>query len=106
VARSDARRIARSRLPIARPLAAAVHAGLATLEGDEARAIALLRAAIEGFDRGEMALYREAARLRLASSSGDPSEGARARAWMEAEGIVDPVAMAAALVPGKDLSSP
>ena len=47
-----------------------------------------------------MALHREAARLRLAAIDGNAGHHARSRAWMEAEGVRNPRAMAGMLVPG------
>jgi hypothetical protein len=47
-----------------------------------------------------MALHREAARLRLAAIDGSAEDHAHSRAWMEAEGVRNPRAMAGLLVPG------
>jgi hypothetical protein len=102
-ARRDARRIARDHMPWGDPLAALLHAGASWLDGEDARAAAELRAAVQGFDAAGMALYAAAARRRLGELLGG-DEGAAliaiATAWMRAEGIVRPERMAAMLAPG------
>ncbi|MDI1443542.1 serine/threonine-protein kinase [Polyangium sp. 6x1] len=100
---TEARRIERAALPHAAPLAALIRAAVARLEGDRDRAARALTAAMEGFARTEMALYREAARARLGALRGG-AEGLalveESRRWMAAEGIRDPAAMIAMLAPG------
>ena len=60
-AERTARIIDRQRLPWADTFATHVRAGIAAVRGDEAAAVDLLRRAIEGFDRGGLALYAASA---------------------------------------------
>ncbi|MDI1476490.1 serine/threonine-protein kinase [Polyangium sp. y55x31] len=100
---TEARRIERTALPHAAPLAALIRAAAARLGGDRDRAARALSAAVEGFARTEMALYREAARARLGALRGG-AEGLalieESRRFMAAEGIREPAAMIAMLAPG------
>ena len=62
--------------------------------------VAALRVACEGFDAADMALHREAARRHLgALVPGGTKERKQSADWMEREGIVNPEAMARAVVP-------
>jgi hypothetical protein len=101
--RAQVRVIDRDALGCARPIGALLRAGLAWQEADVAEARRRLEEAVAGFEREDMALYREAARYALgAVRGGDEGRALRrqAREWMEAEGVVRPGALAAALVPG------
>lgn len=95
--------IAKDPVGFAEPVACLIRAGLARLEGDRRAAEGELERAVRGFDREEMALYREAARYALGELRGG-REGAalveRAEAWMAAAGVVKPRALVAAMVPG------
>ncbi|WP_049805216.1 serine/threonine-protein kinase PknK [Stigmatella aurantiaca] len=102
-ARAQVRELEKDPLGCARPLAGLVRAGLAWQEGDGARAQRDLEASVEGFAREDMALYREAARWALGAvrgGAGGERSQRQAREWMEAEGVVRPGALVAALVPG------
>lgn len=100
IARSEMRRVRRSDLPMAAPMAAAIEAGIAGASRQADDQIAALRLACEGFDAADMALHREAARWHLAAlvADGDHIRG-EATAWMESEGIVRPSSIARAFVP-------
>ena len=95
--------IEKDALGCARPIGCLLRAGLAWLEANAPEARLRLEEAVEGFDREDMALYREAARYKLGALLGGDEGRAlqqRAREWMHAEGVVRPEALAAALVPG------
>nr|AYM52884.1 hypothetical protein [Sorangium cellulosum] len=102
-ARGQAQAIARDPAGCAAPLASLVRAGLARLDGGGFAAQRELARAIEGFDRHEMALYREAARYALGELRGG-AEGAglvrRAEAWMAEQGVKKPRSLVAAMAPG------
>jgi hypothetical protein len=95
-----ARRLRRVSLPTGAPLACAVEAGVQARRGNQAKRVSALARAIEGFDRVEMALHRESARLLLGLLDGREPEVRRARAWMVEEAVQDAVALARATVPG------
>jgi hypothetical protein len=100
IARRETRRIRRSTLPMASPMADAIEAGIAGAERRRDTQIRALRAASNGFDRADMALHREAALWHLASLRSDLTEGGNdGAAWMEQHGIVRPASMARAVVP-------
>lgn len=107
--RAQLRVIEKDALGCARPIGGLLRAGLACLEGDVPAARRRLEEAVEGFTREDMALYREAARYTLGGLLGGDAGQAlqqRARAWMEAEGVVRPEALSAALVPGVTSGGP
>lgn len=95
-----AKHVRKDSRPFAAPWAALIEGALRADEGDRRRAFDALERAIVGFDRAGMALYREAARWRLAELEGVPARRAEAEAWLEAQGISDPEGLARALVPG------
>jgi hypothetical protein len=92
-----ARAMAKDTRPFAPPWTALVEGALAQ---DRASARAALVRAVSGFDRAEMALYREAARWRLADLDGERSRRDEAEAWLAAQGVGDARALVDALVPG------
>lgn len=103
----DARRqiggIKRDPLELGGPVASILRAGIARIEGREREAARLLEEAVAGFDRLDMALHREAARMALAELiGGDRGEALRrgAEAWMAEQGVARPRALAAAVAPG------
>ncbi|WP_309896645.1 protein kinase domain-containing protein [Archangium sp.] len=101
--RAQVRDLEKDPLGCARPIGDVLRAGLAWLEGDVAEARKRLEASVEGFEREHMALYREASRYALGALRGGPEGQAvrrRAEEWMEAQGVLRPGALAAALVPG------
>ena len=96
----EARRIARSELPMAAPMAHAIEAGIAGARGQRDAQRRALSAAIYGFDRAEMALHGAAARWHAAAAGlVDKEEGEVSRTWMAQQGIVRPELMARAVVP-------
>jgi eukaryotic-like serine/threonine-protein kinase len=99
-ARHEARRIKRSALPMASPMAHAIEAGISgAAQRRDAQRVSLTAAA-EGFHLAEMALHREAARWHLASMPPQASESRQSSAaWMAEQGIVRPESMARAVVP-------
>ncbi len=100
LATAEARRLRRERLPSARPFAALIEAGLEAVRGrTEPCAAALERAAVAA-DDAAMHLYAAAARYRAAVYRGGDQGRRESEAWMRAQGIVEPGAMAAMLVPG------
>jgi serine/threonine protein kinase/tetratricopeptide (TPR) repeat protein len=96
----------RDRQRMSAPFADLVEAGLAHQRDDRDAADAALARAVDGFDRLDMELYREAARLALgqrrAAADGD-ALSAGARQWMADQGAVDPERLAGALVCGVGL---
>ena len=103
VARDAAQRIARERRAWSDPIGRLVHAGIAHLERDPARAAGCLHEAIRGFDRADMRLYAAAARHRLGALQDDQDGGEarrQAEAWMAAQQIRNQAAMTRMLAPG------
>lgn len=104
----QAGRLERESLAMGAPLSALVRAGLARLEGGVGAARTLLAEALEGFEAEDMALHHEAARYALGVlQAGEEGRAlqARAEAWMEAQGVVDPRVLVATLAPGLGLRS-
>jgi predicted ATPase len=102
--RADAARmrkhVAKDDRPFAAPWAAAIAAALAHGDGDSGRTQAALDAAVDGFERAGMALYREAARYQAGRLGARPDQCAQAEAALLAQGVGDVPALAEALVPG------
>jgi hypothetical protein len=102
-AERTARTLDRQRLPWADAFAAHLRAGIASVRGDEAASVALLRRAIEGFDEGGLKLYAAAARRvlgRLVGGDEGQSLIARCDEWMAGQGIRSPEKMVRACVSG------
>jgi serine/threonine protein kinase len=102
-AASDAKAIAREKMEWSRPVAELIHAACAHARGDKPRAVSLLRRALEGFEKADMALHAAATRTRLgALVAGDEGVAftAAAAKWMGDEGVVAPARMAAMMAPG------
>jgi hypothetical protein len=95
--------LARLDLPMAHAAGARLDAGIAAVEGDEARAVARLRDAIVLADAQETELYAACLRWRLGRVVGG-SEGdllvKTAESWLGERGVRVPERMAAAHVPG------
>ncbi|HZI03948.1 MAG TPA: serine/threonine-protein kinase PknK, partial [Archangium sp.] len=101
--RVQVRELEKDPLGCARPIGSLVRAGFAWQEADMPEARRRLEEAVDGFAREDMALYREASRYALGAVWGGAEGQAvqrQAREWMEAEGVLRPAALAAALVPG------
>lgn len=91
------------RLFWADPMVHLLRAGLASTEGDQDGAEALLDKAIEGFQEADMLLSAAAARRRRGQLVGGPTGRAmveEADTLMKAEGIQNPLRMTAVLAPG------
>jgi eukaryotic-like serine/threonine-protein kinase len=103
LAAREARAIARCGVPTAAPFALLLEAGVARLRGADEGAATLLALAAVRLRRADMRLYAAAAERAAGLLRRDES-GARAvaaaDAWMRAQGIRRPDAMAAMLVPG------
>jgi eukaryotic-like serine/threonine-protein kinase len=99
----DASVIAKEAMPWSNPLASLLEAGIASVRGDKARALALLTTAEEGLRKADMALYAAAASYRRGHLLGG-DEGRElvtsATQWMAVEGIVNPARMVAMHAPG------
>jgi hypothetical protein len=96
----------RDRQRMSAPFADLVEAGLSHQRDDRNAADAALARAVDGFDRLDMALYREAARLALGQRRGAAEGDALstvALQWMADQGVVDPERLAGALVCGVGL---
>jgi serine/threonine protein kinase len=99
----DARRIEPRRAGWALPLARLIRAGIASLGGKKAEALALLSAAEDGFGAAEMEAFREVARRRRGELLGG-EQGRElveaADAWMREQGVKNPARFAALWAPG------
>ncbi len=104
LAESEARRIERERMPWTDPLAQLIRASVATLRGDQTRAIAFLAGAESGFDAANESLHAAVARSRRGELLGGP-EGDRLRAdaeaWMARERIGNPERLSFVVAPGR-----
>ena len=102
-AERTARILDRQRLPWADAFAAHLRAGIASIRGDEAAAVALLRRAIDGFDAGRPEPLRRR-RPPPARPAHRRRRGkaliARCDAWMAGQGIRVPEKMVRACVSG------
>ncbi len=103
VARAEARRIARERMPWSDPIALLLRAGVAYVEGDAALSLRCLHDAVDRFERADMNLYAAVARLRIGElqrdAAGRERQGA-AVAWMAAQNIKNPAGFTRMLAPG------
>jgi len=98
-----AKSIANEQMIWSNPLAMLIHSGLARRRGDDARAVALVSQAIDGFEAADMALYAATARRRLGEIVGG-DRGAElishADDWMSKQQIKNPAAVANLMAPG------
>jgi hypothetical protein len=100
IARHEARRIRRSALPMASPMAAAIDAGVSGTERNPDAQIVALTSAAEGFALADMTLHQQAARRHLSTLAGDDArQPDTSAAWMAQQGIVRPSSIARAVVP-------
>jgi hypothetical protein len=99
VAAREAASLRRSKLANGAPFADCVQAGLASQRSERVAALERARA---GFERAEMALHAASCHLQLAQL-GAAAESEPLR-WMEEQGVRNPAAMAAAVVPGPAFS--
>ena len=93
VAKKDARRLRREKMPWADALGQLVCAGLAAFHGDRSAAVTLLREVIDALEAVDMSLFAATARRRLGELIGG-SEGhdlvAAADEWMAGQQIKNP----------------
>jgi len=103
-ARRIARRIAREGIPPALTWSAMIAAGACARFGDSEGLASALDRAVALADAADMELCAAAARRRRAQLGGDDAEraGREATDWMRAQGIVDPDAVTAMMLPGFD----
>ena len=102
LAEREARSIARSRLPHAPALTAAVRAGVAGVRGDASELERQLELAVTAFGACGMKLNQESARWQLGALRGDEAGRAlcaEAELWMKSEGVLRPERIAAMAVP-------
>ncbi len=103
VVRKTLARLAGEQHPWARPWELLLRAGLATVEGQGARAVRALEEAVRGFEDQDMALYAAVCRWCLGRLLGPPAEGslvAEAQDWMTGQGIRCVPRMVRSLAPG------
>jgi tetratricopeptide (TPR) repeat protein len=103
IARRDAFRIRRERMPWSDPVAFLISAAVAHLEGDSGTARRQLLEAAKGFDRAGMKLHAAVARRRFGELTGDQRGReycSQSDAWMSSEGIVNPTRMTRLIAPG------
>jgi eukaryotic-like serine/threonine-protein kinase len=98
IARRSARRLGRERVPWGRALAALLRAELAAADGDEEASADFASAEAVLRDCG-MALHAEVAARRRGQLRGDPAIVAASDAWLEAQGVASPGALASLLAP-------
>ena len=103
VARAEARRIARERMPWSNPIALVVQAGVAFIEGRIPLALSHLHDAANLFERADMHLHAAAALRRIAALQ-DDAAGRELRRhadqWMARQQIKNPAGMTRMLTPG------
>jgi hypothetical protein len=103
IARKDARRIEKERMPWGNALARLLRAGIASVRGDREASVLLLARAAEELEAADMALHAAAARRRageIAGGESGRSEVRKADDWMAGQDIRSPARMAAMLAPG------
>lgn len=97
LAGAEVERLARNRLPHARPWADVLRAGVARVRGDRTGLTDSLQNARRGFEGLAMPLHAHACEVRGARSA--KTSASQSEAWMAGEGIVDPDAMSFTMVP-------
>ncbi len=108
-ARRAAEHIANQQMPYGVPQADLLQAGVAALDGNEARARQQLVRAVEGFEGADMGLHAAASRWRLGEllgGDGGAAMIAEARGWMAAQRIDRPQRMLRMLAPDFNDVSP
>jgi hypothetical protein len=102
-AEADVRSLRREKMSWSDALVPLILAGVAGVRGEGAKAIGLLREAIDRLHAVDMEIFAQAARRRLGQLLGG-EEGRllieESEAWMDAEGIRKPARMAAVFAPG------
>jgi hypothetical protein len=103
VARAEARRIARERMPWSDPIALVVEAGVAFIEGKTPLALTHLHDAAGRFERADMRFHAAATRRRIGALQDDAAgreSRCQADAWMVLQQIKNPAGMTRMLTPG------
>jgi len=103
MARAEARRIARERMPWSDPIAQLVRAGIAFLEGNTPLALRYLHEAAARFEDADMRLHAAAARRRIGALQNDAAGRElqqNAEQWMATQDIKNPAGMTRMLAPG------
>ncbi len=103
IAKDMADSIAKEHMAWSNPLAMLILAGLAHRSGDDARAVALMTQAVEGFEASDMKLYAATARRRLGEIRGGDlglELVNQADDWMSRQQIKNPSAVANLMAPG------
>ncbi len=98
-------KILKERVAWANPFATLVMAGVADRRGDRAKAIGMLKQAMEAFDLADIDLYEAVARRRLGQLMNDEigqRHISEADEWMSKRQIVNPEAMTRMMAPGFD----
>jgi hypothetical protein len=96
VARAEARRIARERMPWSDPIALVVEAGVAFIEGKTPLALTHLHDAAGRFERADMRFHAAATRRRIGALQDDAAgreSRCQADAWMVLQQIKNPAGM-------------
>jgi hypothetical protein len=103
IASTEARRIARERMPWSDPIALLLSAAVAYREGRSRPAVEYLHDALDRFTRADMNLYAAVAKRRIGAlqhdARGRELQG-QAEEWMAAQQIKNPAAMTRMLAPG------
>jgi hypothetical protein len=103
VARAEARRISRERMPWSDPIALVLQGGIAFLDGERPLALRYLHDAADRFERADMRLHAAAVRRRIGELQDDAAGRElrrQAEAWMATQQIKNPAGMTRMLVPG------
>jgi tetratricopeptide (TPR) repeat protein len=103
IARAEARRIARERMPWSDPIALLLRAASEYLEGHIEQALKCLHDAVDRFEHADMNLYAAVARLRIGELQRDAVGRERQRtalAWMAGQNIKNPAGFTRMLAPG------
>jgi hypothetical protein len=103
MARAEAGRIARERMPWSDPIALVLQGGLAYLEGEGPVVLRCLRDAADRFARADMRLHAAVVRRRIGALQDDTAGRElrrQAEAWMATQQIKNPAGMTRMLAPG------
>ena len=103
IARAEAHRIARERMPWSNPIALLLRAGIAFLEGSTSLALRYLHDAADRFERADMRMHAAVARRRIGALQDDAAGRElqrQADEWMVSQQIKNPAGMTRMLAPG------
>jgi len=105
IAEVAAAKIEKEHMPWGDPHAPLIRGSIAARRGEDARAVELLRAAMEGFDAAGMSLLAAVCRRRLGERMGGDEGKSLVRAadsWMDSQGVVFAEQMVELYAPGLD----